>query len=351
MQRTSMEGEPGGIVGRFAAWTLSALVTAGIIFLFVSDWQRIQQYGPVILQLRAFLPENGGWAGLPLRVESGRSVILDVQTIEGSHAFAIAHTDVRSPILTQGTDQSIRFTAPQPGKYVLYCTVWCSPYHWRMRTVLEVTDPDEPEVPISYVTETRRYNIPVEALSLDEPHPATSLSLWRGNAKRGEEVRQTLSTRQSRQNLALYTEWPLVTPATMFEQVRHMDGGEAPAGSSPTEQELWDLTAYLWRERTSKDVLAQGASLYTENCAACHGPSGSGDGPFASFTPGDEPDLRDPANAYGASPALYYAKISRGGMGTGMPNWGMIFDENEMWALVDFLYSFAFDYTTTESSR
>ena len=64
MQRTSMEGEPGGIVGRFAAWTLSALVTAGIIFLFVSDWQRIQQYGPVILQLRAFLPENGGWAGL-----------------------------------------------------------------------------------------------------------------------------------------------------------------------------------------------------------------------------------------------------------------------------------------------
>ena len=33
----------------------------------------------------------------------------------------------------------------------------------------------------------------------------------------------------------------------------------------------------------------------------------------------------------------------KGGMGTGMPNWGTIFREDEMWALVDTLYTFLFD--------
>jgi len=37
-------------------------------------------------------------------------------------------------------------------------------------------------------------------------------------------------------------------------------------------------------------------------------------------------------------------KIIRGGMGTGMPYWGPIFTEAQTWALVDYLWSFTFDY-------
>jgi mono/diheme cytochrome c family protein len=44
----------------------------------------------------------------------------------------------------------------------------------------------------------------------------------------------------------------------------------------------------------------------------------------------------------GASSALLHGKIIRGGMGTGMPNWGSIFTEEEIWALIDYLWTFPF---------
>jgi mono/diheme cytochrome c family protein len=45
----------------------------------------------------------------------------------------------------------------------------------------------------------------------------------------------------------------------------------------------------------------------------------------------------------GASPALLHGKIVRGGMGTGMPAWGMILTDDEVWAVVRLLYGFSFD--------
>jgi mono/diheme cytochrome c family protein len=39
--------------------------------------------------------------------------------------------------------------------------------------------------------------------------------------------------------------------------------------------------------------------------------------------------------------ALYTAKIRRGGMGTGMPYWGSIFTEEELTALVDYVWTFS----------
>ena len=52
----------------------------------------------------------------------------------------------------------------------------------------------------------------------------------------------------------------------------------------------------------------------------------------------------DPSRTLGASPALLQGKILRGGMGTGMPMWGSIFTEEQIWDLVSYLYSFQFDY-------
>ena len=40
---------------------------------------------------------------------------------------------------------------------------------------------------------------------------------------------------------------------------------------------------------------------------------------------------------------VLYAKIRRGGMGTGMPNFGTLFTPEETWALVDYLWRLAFD--------
>ena len=346
MQQGEIGGEPGGVAGRIIARLLAGVLVAGLLMLFLRDWQRIQQSGPTVLKLQAFLPENGGWVSEPLRVDSGRSAVIDVQTVEGVHAFAVAHTDVRSPIMTPGSRESISLTAPAPGKYVLYCTVWCSPDHWRMRTVIEVIDPIVPEAPVGYVVDEPWYAIPVETLPLDEPHPALFWPMQRPKAQRGEEDWRRLSPSAQPSDAAATPSWPLATPEQIFEQL----SGERDEGfmdaSSLSDQEKWDLVGYLWRQRTTDQSLALGAALYRENCAACHGEAGQGDGFSAGSTPAAEPDLSDPANAFGASPALYYAKIGRGGMGTGMPNWGTIFGEEEMWALVDYLYSLAFDYST-----
>jgi mono/diheme cytochrome c family protein len=102
-------------------------------------------------------------------------------------------------------------------------------------------------------------------------------------------------------------------------------------------------------------MLAEGKRLYFENCAACHGESGGGDGVFAgALASGDMPgmnpepghtttgpvDFTDTEMMLGASPALLQGKILRGGMGTGMPYFGPIFTEEQTWALVAYIQSF-----------
>ncbi len=54
-------------------------------------------------------------------------------------------------------------------------------------------------------------------------------------------------------------------------------------------------------------------------------------------------DFTDPARMLGARPAVLHGKIVRGGMGTGMPYWGPIFTDDQVWSLVDYLWAFQFD--------
>lgn len=54
-----------------------------------------------------------------------------------------------------------------------------------------------------------------------------------------------------------------------------------PWGNRLSDEQMWDLTAYVWKLGTSSQDLAAGQTLYTEQCAACHGPAGAGDGPQA----------------------------------------------------------------------
>ena len=51
------------------------------------------------------------------------------------------------------------------------------------------------------------------------------------------------------------------------------------------------------------------------------------------------PDFTDPAHLLSASPALIEGKLLRGGMGTGMPMWGDVFTQDQLDALVSYLYT------------
>jgi mono/diheme cytochrome c family protein len=120
------------------------------------------------------------------------------------------------------------------------------------------------------------------------------------------------------------------------------------------DAQVWDLVAVVWSEGSTNQSINEGQELYSQNCAACHGSDGRGDGVFAldpSITPEPDsmedelahpPDFTDPVHMYGASSALLQGKIIRGGMGTGMPSWGQILSEEESWALTDYLWTFSF---------
>jgi mono/diheme cytochrome c family protein len=53
-------------------------------------------------------------------------------------------------------------------------------------------------------------------------------------------------------------------------------------------------------------------------------------------------DFSNAEQMLGASPALLHGKVLRGGMGTGMPYWGPVFTDRQIWAVVDYLWTFQY---------
>jgi len=84
--------------------------------------------------------------------------------------------------------------------------------------------------------------------------------------------------------------------------------------------------------------LARGAQVYREQCAACHGDGGRGDGPKAKRLQGPPPaDLTDPA-AMGAVTALdIYRKILLGVAGTAMPSFEEALPDSDRWAITAYV--------------
>mgnify|MGYP001259486779 CR=1 FL=1 len=115
------------------------------------------------------------------------------------------------------------------------------------------------------------------------------------------------------------------------------------AAANPTAPEIdvLDTVAYLWRPTLASADLARAEALYNQNCAACHGQTGNGDGPAANTT-SKQPAAHADANVmFDRRSDVLYAKIRRGGMGTDMPNFGTLFTPEETWALVEYLWTLA----------
>ncbi|NIV34458.1 MAG: c-type cytochrome, partial [Anaerolineae bacterium] len=128
------------------------------------------------------------------------------------------------------------------------------------------------------------------------------------------------------------------SPSAVFQAVRARN-----PTASLSDEDIWDLVAYLWFAGTTPEQQAVGEALYAKNCAACHGASGGGDGPGGRYLEERPTDFTDARTMAGGSGETYFAKIRRGGMGTGMPYWGTIFTEEETWSIVDYLWTFLFE--------
>jgi mono/diheme cytochrome c family protein len=129
-------------------------------------------------------------------------------------------------------------------------------------------------------------------------------------------------------------------PAQFFQSIRDGVAGSAmPAwGSQLSEMDMWDVLYYERSFATSPEEIAQGQALFAENCVACHGEAGDGSGlpGAANFT--------DEAFVSGKAPQAFFASITDGIAGSAMPAWGDKFAEDQIWALVDFVGTFAYEY-------
>lgn len=318
------------LISRFLIVTGILLAIGAPLFL----WART----PLI---HARMAEDGGWNPDVIRAEVGTPLHLKITSDDVVHGFAVGQMEMQSVDILPGKVTDITLNFDKPGTYTFFCTRWCGLNHWRMRGTIEVSgsplDP-EPVSPPLYV---------FLDLDLDAPHEAPLIPATQPSAINGQSLAVTNSITLSNEDYLTHS------PYDVFAELKN---------TSLTEEQRWNVVAYLWQSNTTSGSLANGKELYAQNCAACHGENGVGDGVFADdlaiagessmqtmegamdMVMQSPVDFTDPQRMLGASPALLQGKILRGGMGTGMPMWGAIFTEEQIWDLIAYIYAFQFDY-------
>jgi mono/diheme cytochrome c family protein/plastocyanin len=313
------------------------LIAIGVPLFF---WMRT----PLI---HARMADTGGWSPDVIHAEVGQPLHLSLTSDDVIHGFAVGQMDARSAEsvdVEPGKVTDVTLTFDQPGIYTFFCTRWCGVNHWRMRGTIEIAGPaadsePAPDIPL-YVT---------LGIDIDAPHEAPVVPDDQPTAIRGQELASEL-------DMATFLNPDVYlanSPYRVFESL---------GSTSLRDSEKWDVVAYIWQSNTTPEALANGKELYAQNCAACHGENGAGDGVFADdlAAAGEASmqsmsgsmdmmmqtsvDFTDTSRMLGASPALLEGKILRGGMGTGMPMWGSIFSGQQIQDLIAYLYSFPFEY-------
>src|SRR6185503_15416879 len=89
--------------------------------------------------------------------------------------------------------------------------------------------------------------------------------------------------------------------------------------------------------------IASGAALYRENCVACHGPGGAGNGPAGLNLPRPPADLRAPHTAQHTAGDLYWW-LTNGIQAAGMPGFSARLTDDQRWDLINFLRALSAGY-------
>lgn len=299
------------------------------------------------IDITARIPESGGFSPETIRIAAGETVRLRFSVPDVTHGIAIGPgLGIDLGPVDPGQVKERRVTFDRPGRYTLYCNTWCSPSHWRMRGTIVVYDPAHPDAmipadpPDPVIASLVARHVNIDAAHDAPVVPAAPVSVERGAvivARLGADLSAEVAAPAWRRGHSPAEAWR-----------RLVATGLAP-------DEAWDAVASLWVSGVDRDTATLGARLFAKNCAACHGESGDGRGPGAaalaalgigrhdgSARPARPADFGRARSMLGGTSELYYAKVRRGGMGTGMPSWGPIFTPEETWALVDHLWTFVF---------
>ena len=105
---------------------------------------------------------------------------------------------------------------------------------------------------------------------------------------------------------------------------------ESTGALSPVPADYAGLTNPL-----STDAAMVGAEVFTNNCAACHGQQGHGDGPASTAldpAPKNLPEL----GTIVADDYLFW-RISAGKQGTAMTAWKGVLTDEQIWQVVSYI--------------
>jgi cytochrome c oxidase subunit 2 len=313
---------------------LLAICTATIILaglpLGIAAYKRVYlpaSHGDTqTIELTAKTPTTGGWSPDVITVHRGDTVRLRITSPDVVHGFAIGRMGIDAGRILPGDVTEVEFVAKEAGRYTFYCNVWCDPDHHRMRGILEVVDPASPDAVLTSKDEPTAVH---EDLDIDAPHEARFYPLETPSAARGQAI-----VAREAMPLPELGDLGSQSPEDVFESIRQ--------DTLLSREEIWDLVAYVWSTTATPESLAAGEALYLKNCTGCHGQEGRGDGPGSRHLAEQPTDFSAPRTMAGGTSEIYYAKIRRGGMGTGMPYWGTIFTQEETRSLVDYLWTFLF---------
>lgn len=303
---------------------------------------RTSELGVRVITLIGSAPGSGGWQPDTITVNLGERVRLRIASSDVVHGFAVPALGINVDEILPGHVQEVEFVPNQIGRFPFSCTRWCSVDHWRMRGVIQVDDPANPKGVAPTAAPPPLYQ--QLHLDLDAPHPALNIPSRAPSAAAGAALalaapgylndRDYLRTR---------------SPSDLFSQMR-----AETVFRSVSDSQLWDLIAFSFERAYGAHDLARGSALFARDCAACHGETGRGDGPAGANLPGlsamnpekkrGPADFTDASQMLGASDILLQGKVLRGGMGTGMPEWGSLYSQTDMRDVVGFLRSFIFRY-------
>lgn len=133
----------------------------------------------------------------------------------------------------------------------------------------------------------------------------------------------------------------LATPAEWFTIVTQGNLERfMPPFLSLTDRQRWDVVAYAFTLSEKADAVASGETLYQDNCTACHGDLGLGDGPMAANLTNDLTSFTNQAYmAEQSAEGMYQAIVNGKGE---MPAYANKLTEDESRTLAAYVRTLSF---------
>ncbi len=124
---------------------------------------------------------------------------------------------------------------------------------------------------------------------------------------------------------------------------------QMPPFSSLSDQQRWDVLAYVYSLSSTEELLAKGKEIYSANCATCHGPTGDGSGANGATDVAGAGDFTSQEWITARSLENIFQSISSGN-GTTMPGFQSKISEEEIWMVSEYVRSLALFPSSTFAS-